>query len=204
MHGSVFNMAGAAVAVLAAKGGGKSTLAMAMDQAGYPLLSDDILALDGTGTILALPGFAQIKLWPDALRHLGHQPETYIPLRPAAVKRGVPVDPAGQGPLPLRHIFVLQQGGTASIRPLNQREALLALLPHWYLSRFDTQGLQALQALPQQFAQCTQVVQDVAVSLLLRPQSLAQLPHVVALIEGYVVASTMMHDSEGHYAFSAT
>lgn len=218
MHGSVFDLDGEAVAVLAAKGGGKSTLAMSMDQAGCPLLSDDILALDVTRSILALPGFAQIKLWPDALSHLGRQPERYAPLRPEAAKRGVPVEPAAQSALPLRHIFVLGRADEAAIQPLGRREALLALLPHWYLSRFETRGMQSLQALNRQFGQCTRLAQDVPVSLLLRPQSLAQLPQVVSLIKEYVATArgrqapnedsglpaTSMRAGGGQHAHSAT
>jgi hypothetical protein len=91
LHGSAVAVDGRAVAFLGHSGAGKSTTAAAFVRAGYPALTDDVLALDEQESrspeglryeegaqgrspeglrYLARPGHNLIRLWPDAVRAL--------------------------------------------------------------------------------------------------------------------------------------
>jgi hypothetical protein len=189
LHSSVVNINGQAVAFLGAKGAGKSSMAMMLHQLGCPLHSDDLLAVQLGAEPLALAGFTQAKLWPDSLAYLGYQPDRFARLRPELEKRGVKVDTLSNGKaLPLRHVFVLQESDETAIVPLDEREALFALLPHWYMARFGTRVLSNLQALPTQFAHCVTLARTVQVSRLLRPYVLAELPQVAHMVQDYVTS----------------
>jgi hypothetical protein len=190
LHGSVVNIGGQAVAFLGPKGAGKSSMAMALHHMGCPLLSDDLLAVQLDAEPLALPGFSQTKLWPDSLANLGYQPDYYARLRPELEKRGVKVDTlANSKALPLRHIFILQESDEIAIVPLNEREALFALLPHWYMARFGTSLVSSMQALSTQFAHCVVLARTAKVSRLMRPHAFAELPRVAQMVQDYVAVS---------------
>ena len=190
LHGSVAEIDGCGVGFLGHKGAGKSTLAMSMQQTGGALIADDLLAVQAGPDFVALPGFPQMKLWPDSLHQLGYQADELMRLRPELEKRGVPfAQPQPPRPAPLRHLFVVQQSDEISIVAMNERAALLALLPHWYPARFGTDVVRQLQAQATQFRQCVALAQGVRVSLLQRPAALAALPAVAQAIRAYVAAA---------------
>ena len=64
LHGSAVATPWGSVAVLGAAGMGKSTLTWRLSRAGFPLISDDLLAIP-EGSITPLVGPAQIRLRPD-------------------------------------------------------------------------------------------------------------------------------------------
>jgi hypothetical protein len=189
LHGSVAEFDGCGIGFLGHKGAGKSTLAMSLQQIGGRLIADDLVAVQMEPEVLALSGFRQMKLWPDSLHHLGYRPDELARLRPELEKRGLPFAPV-QRPTAarLRHLFVVQQSEEISIVPLSEKEALLALLPHWYAARFGTAFVRQLQAQATQFMQCVALAREVRVSLLKRPLALAALPRVVEAIGNYIGA----------------
>jgi hypothetical protein len=71
LHGSAVATTGGAIAFLAPKFHGKSTLALALSRAGARLLTDDILPVDPRPPIQAVPGVHQVKLWQDSATHFG-------------------------------------------------------------------------------------------------------------------------------------
>jgi hypothetical protein len=79
LHGSAVATAGGAIAFLAPKFHGKSTLALALSRAGAKLLTDDILPVDPRPPIQAVPGVHQVKLWQDSATHFGVDRETPAP-----------------------------------------------------------------------------------------------------------------------------
>jgi hypothetical protein len=184
LHASVVVMAGEAVAFVGAKGLGKSTMAAALHSRGHDLLSDDILAVDlREDNPLALPGFPQLKLWPDALSSLGCDAEALPRLRPELEKRAQFVN-AGftYAPVPLKRIFVLGVGAEPMVELLQPWEVLRALMPHWYGARFGAGVLRAL-GLGAHFLQCAELGRKVPVYRLKRPKDLTAMPEVVRLVE---------------------
>jgi hypothetical protein len=79
LHGSAVSTAGGAIAFLAPKFHGKSTLALALARAGAKLLTDDVIPVDPRPPIQAIPGVHQVKLWQDSASHFGVDRETETP-----------------------------------------------------------------------------------------------------------------------------
>lgn len=78
LHASAVVVDGTAVAFSGPHGIGKSTLAAALAQAGYPLLTDDMLPLaQRPGGFLAMYSVPRLKLWRDSLEALGEDPARF-------------------------------------------------------------------------------------------------------------------------------
>lgn len=71
LHASAVCIEDRAVAFLMPAGHGKSTLAAAFGQAGYPVIADDIVALTDQETHFSVdPAYPQIRLWPASVKAL--------------------------------------------------------------------------------------------------------------------------------------
>jgi hypothetical protein len=71
LHASAVEIGGAAVAILGPAHFGKSTTAAAFARLGFPVLSDDIVALDERGgSLLVRPGYPRLCLWPESVSAL--------------------------------------------------------------------------------------------------------------------------------------
>jgi hypothetical protein len=73
LHASAIAVGGQAVLFCGPSGAGKSTLAAALGNAGYPLLSDDLCAVDvqDRSRPLVYPDGRQLKLWDESVAALG-------------------------------------------------------------------------------------------------------------------------------------
>ena len=185
LHASAVQCGDGAIAFTGGSGWGKSTLAGAFHARGSALLADDLTALRiGTGCSTVLPGFPQLKLWPEAAASLGRVPAALSQLHPEFDKRACG---ARQGfshrPLPLRRIYLLAEGPDLVIAPLRPQEALIALMPHWYGFRFGDRLLQVGDAAVRHFRQCAALANSVSVHRLTRPRQLGALGDVVDLVE---------------------
>jgi len=79
LHGSAVTTGDGAIAFLAPKFHGKSTLALALTRAGAKLLTDDVLPVDPRTPVQAVPGVHQVKLWQDSATHFGVEREALRP-----------------------------------------------------------------------------------------------------------------------------
>lgn len=71
LHSSVIGVDNYAVAIMGAKGAGKSTTAAALAKQGYPILADDVAVLAEDGdTFLIQPGYPRLRLWKSAVNAL--------------------------------------------------------------------------------------------------------------------------------------
>ncbi|HEY9516904.1 MAG TPA: hypothetical protein VIQ74_14595, partial [Gemmatimonadaceae bacterium] len=71
LHGSAVELGAGAVAFLAPKRHGKSTLAQALVRAGARLMTDDVVSLELEPVPRMRPGVPHVRLLRDAARHLG-------------------------------------------------------------------------------------------------------------------------------------
>jgi hypothetical protein len=182
-HASAVAIGNEVVAFAGVKGAGKSTFAAALHAAGYKLVADDIVAIDSNrGHSMVLPGFPHLKLWPDSINLLGSDPELLPRLRPELEKRSYAVSTRFlQKPLPLRHFCIIDAGSALHLEPLQPHEALTALMPHWYGSRFGMEQLRTL-GLADFFRQCIGVANSATIYRLKRPRSMPSVADISRLI----------------------
>jgi hypothetical protein len=145
-HSGAFVHDGGAWAVLGVRSGGKSTTLARLAQSSTPVLSDDILVLDGVNV---LAGPRCIDLRPDAAKRL----EESSSIVRGGDRRRFPL-PAIEPSLPIRGFFFLEWGEELAVRALRPSERLdllnrscrpetaspaslleLARLPAWRLAR---------------------------------------------------------------------
>jgi hypothetical protein len=190
-HASVVGLSSGAVAFLAPKGHGKSTMAAALHMRGHDLVADDIMVVDSDrDQLMARPGFPQFKLWPESAQAIGQDPESLPIVYPGLEKRARRLSNGfSQEPQPLQSIYVLGIGEEIEIVPLPPKDALLHILPHWYGAMFDGELLRVF-GLGNHFRECTRLVDRVPIYLLKRPPSLDMLPDVAGAVEKHVLCES--------------
>lgn len=142
LHCSAVVVDGRAAAFLAVPGCGKSSLAATMMQAGYPLLTDDLLPVEYSGgEYIGRPSYPQVRMWPDRAQHvLGHYEDLDLVV-PHLPKRRVPIGEDGFGTFcetsrPLGCLYLPERrdpaewGTRIGITPLSPREELMQLIEH--------------------------------------------------------------------------
>jgi len=186
-HASVVESASGAIAFMGGKSAGKSTLAALLQQEGFGLLSDDILALEekvagqAAGKMqppLALPGFSRLKLLPDTAHWLGREEQGARDFG----KIPWPADIQFSGvPRPLRGVYLLEEGQPARLEPLAPGEAVKEILPHWYGAQF---GLPAIEAVGRRLflSQSAELARRVPIRRLVRPKDFSLTGQVARLL----------------------
>jgi len=193
LHASAVEVGGHAVAFMGPSGWGKSTSAAVMHARGHGIVADDLTVIDvGSSCPTAFPGFPQLKLWPEAVVSLGETPETLPLLHPLLEKRARRImREFSQTPLPLRCIYILDEGSAPAIEPLRPQEALRELIGHWYGARFGVELLQPL-GLPSLFLQCANLASRISICRLIRPYSLSVLSDVARLVEEHLAGDVQV------------
>ena len=188
IHASAIQVGDQAVIFVGVPGAGKSTTAAAFAQAGYTVLSDDMVAVDVTpnGEIVVLPAFPQVKVWPPSLVGLGYDTSTLQPLFPGSPKRVIrDFEDFPTEAVPLTHIFFIEKDDIDSgfqAVPLTGMKAMLDISIYFSCPQDLMQG--ASQA--RHFRQCSQIIQNVGVWTLQRPRNFPKLKQFVGNIETFL------------------
>jgi hypothetical protein len=121
LHAAVVGRYGRAIAFLGRNRAGKSSLAVALIEAGWDLLTDDVLAVElRDDDVRALPSYPQLRLWkgglPPALRD-----QRLSSVHPRIEKVRVPIGGGAFGsfaaaPLPLARLMLLEPDANGSRR----------------------------------------------------------------------------------------
>lgn len=144
LHGNALEKNGQAIVCMGHSGAGKSTLAYALMQQGWRLLADDLVAITPNGCVL--PGIPRIKLWHDAAKAFGLDPDALPPIRQGMHKyllMGDAVQRAEEA-VPLAALYLIHQRRNddqdpedTSITPINsQKAAALRLRNQAFRPRF--------------------------------------------------------------------
>lgn len=148
LHASAFVVGREAVALVGGAGHGKSTTVAAFAQRGFPVLSDDVVALREEGDRFhVVPSYPQLRLWPDSATFLFGSPdalERITPTHPTWDKRYVDLTADGftfaRDTVPLAAVYVLQprQAGpmTPSVAELPPRARFSALFDNTYAAQY--------------------------------------------------------------------
>jgi hypothetical protein len=181
LHASAVGIDGQALVFAGWKGQGKSTTAAGLHQRDHVLLADDIVAIEMAEPEKPrlVPGFPQLKLWPDAAAALGLDERKSTLLHPQLMKRAHRVTPvASPGFWPLQGIYVLDQGEAPAVTQLPLPDAFAAVVRHVYPARFLGKA-----GLPMwHFQHCIALTEATQVYRFRRPASLALLPEALDLL----------------------
>lgn len=143
LHASAVAVADRAIALVGLPGAGKSTAAAAFACAGYPVISDDVVALEDHGErFLVQPGYPRVNLWPDSVRRLFGSEGALPRITPTWEKRYLPLGqkghPFASKPLPLAAVYILDSRDPALTAPVMEdvsgEEALMALVANSYVN----------------------------------------------------------------------
>ncbi|MCK9860366.1 aldolase [Paenibacillus sp. ATY16] len=141
MHAGGVVIDGKAYAILGDCGAGKSTLGAAFMEAGYKLLSDDIVAVamnEKTNELTAYPGYPQQKLWRQSLEYFQREASDYRSILQDYDKYAVPItDLFHKEPIPLAGIFELEKADVPQVRihPLTPLQRVQLFRYHSFLDR---------------------------------------------------------------------
>lgn len=185
LHASAAAVNGGAAVFLGGRGWGKSTLAATLYGRGHRPISDDLVAIDLSGTMpVVIPGFPQFKLLPDAAAMaLGDDPDTLPRLAYGYEKRSRrALDLFSLDPLPLRGIYQLALGPVPALQPLGVKDATIQLIGNSYIARGTHQLLKDYGAV-RHLQQCATTIAKVPIYRLERPQSLEIVPAIADLVE---------------------
>ncbi|MEM7760364.1 MAG: serine kinase [Cyanobacteria bacterium P01_A01_bin.40] len=188
LHASTVKIGDRAVSFMGDKGWGKSTTAGALHRRGHQLMTDDVTAIDLSNPQcpMILPGYGQLKLWPESAIALGNNPETLPLLHPQLEKRDRLIkQDLALNPVPLKQIYLLGGGEKLAIENLSAQQALGAVMHNWYCARFGSQMMQAID-MSEHFHRCTSLINQIQMSCLKREKSLDALDKIAQLVESHL------------------
>lgn len=184
LHASAVKIGDYAVVIVGAPGAGKSTMAAAFAKYGYPVLADDMVAINNIrGVPTVYPAYPQIKIWSSAVQGLGIDISNLPPLFSGSRKRVIrQTDKFTVEPCPLAGIFTLDLGETVRISQMFGTEAFSTL------SKFFPCPPQLLQqeALEKHFGRCIQLLNNTPVFRIKRPKNFSMIAEVIKIIERQV------------------
>ncbi len=194
LHATAVVIDGEAVAFLGDCGYGKSTLGAAFLARGFPILTDDLLALEARdGRWLAHAGPPRLKLFPSVARKILARADGKH-LNAGTSKLLLPLSgtEASSRPIPLKAIYVLPGPGRRQARigitALKGQKAFLEITRGAFnLMRVDRARLTS------QFTTATQLVRDVPVRKLFYPRRLSRLDDVC---EAVIADSALLNVSQ--------
>jgi hypothetical protein len=136
-----------AVAFLASNKGGKSSLAATFMQAGYPLLTDDILPVEERNDgFVGRPGYPSMRFWPEEANYFLDHYEDLPRVHPDFTKRRIALARERLGrfhakPLPIACLYIPERrdpalaGTTIEITPCSPAHAAIELVRHSFVPR---------------------------------------------------------------------
>lgn len=184
LHASAVAIDGRGAIFVGDRGAGKSTMAAALVARGHPLLADDVVAVDVSGTPCIVPGFPQLKLDSRAaVIGVGEGVEVLPPALPTFHKRQhILPNGLAHAPVSPARVYVLTKGETTTIIPRPGPDALMSLMRFSYVTRFGRVVLDT-DAEREHLFRSSALARVVQVSTLVVPDSIERLDDAVRLIE---------------------
>lgn len=174
------------IGFLGHSGQGKSTMATALHKRGHRVLADDTIAVpvpnapqrDGWRPLVH-PALPHLKLRPPSVEALGENLDSLSRWHPDNDSYVLRLSGArSEEPAPLSCLYVLEESRTLELELLNPQDALMKLMEHSYSMR-----LLPDHDLPDNFARCVRLAQQLPVWVLRRPKDFKRLPEVARLVE---------------------
>jgi predicted kinase len=186
LHASAVRVGDRAVLFCGAAGAGKSTLAAALGQRGHLLVTDDFCAIatNGSGAPTIYPDGRQLKLWAQAIDHLGIDTLRGQRVRESLEKFYVEPAQAFSEPLVVGAVYALLEARAPrppNIDKANVVDATLLLRRHAYRPLLvSTLGQQ-----DSYFRAASMIAANAGVFYLARPLDFGAMTDVVTRLEGH-------------------
>ncbi|MBX7526252.1 HPr kinase/phosphorylase [Qipengyuania vesicularis] len=182
-HGSAVERDGRAILFCGDSGAGKSTMAAALCQAGAKLVADDLSRIEpAAGGVLIHPSSARIKLWREAIDHLGWQDrilqrDYYRDDKFHCSANGAPPTDT---PIAVAALVSLEEGEATWLERLHGREALGVTFRQ---TMYRPEMVDALGLWGEQGALASRIVADCPAYRLIRPKSYSTIDGVCRAVE---------------------
>jgi hypothetical protein len=143
LHASAVAIGNRAIALVGPAGAGKSSIAAAFARLGYPVLTDDVAALQDLGDYLRIqPAYPRVRLWSESVASLFGSSDALPRIVPNWDKRYLDLNGPGyrfqHEALPLAAIYVLGERSAdpamPRIEPVGSKTGLMALVSNTYSS----------------------------------------------------------------------
>ncbi len=197
LHAAAVATEAGAVLLLGRSGIGKSSLAAALVERGYPLLADDVtgVMLDAGGHPVALPAFAHQRLWAHTLDKMKWRPRARARVRRDMEKYWVRAERHCATPLPVRAAFVLN---AEKRRPDIAIESVSPSAAFWTLWRYThyRRVMDALGQRPAHFRAVTTMAWSVPLARVVRPRNPFLLEALTDRIEAHLCKAGPSGDEE--------
>jgi len=177
LHGSAVDIERGAAAFIGPKGSGKSTTAIALQNAGHRVISEELVALvpeAGGNSFVVLPSGCPVKVWGRVASAVEGTYGPLVPVRQGVDKYFVPPLSSDQSPAVVRQVYLLDVGDAIEIKRVAPIERFLHIAANLYVQRFGTEFVQAVGA-SHAFKQIATLVKGTAVLRLVRTNNLDQL-----------------------------
>jgi hypothetical protein len=186
LHASAVRVGGKAVLFCGASGAGKSTIAAALSQRGFPLVNDDVCAIDlsDPGRIMVQPDGRLLKLWAHAIDNLELAESRGAAVRARLEKFYVEPGAATGSPLPLGAIYALREARPpheAGIEKPNVVDSALLLRRNAYRPLL----VRRLGQKENYFHAAAAIANTAGIYHLTRPLDFAAMPDVIGSLRGH-------------------
>ena len=181
LHGSAVKFNDESIAFVGHGGKGKSTTAINLYKKGYPIVTDDIIAIkfDDDGNPYLYPGYSHVRLAEDSYNHI--KDDTDI-LTPICTLLGKVFCDASRGFSPrklrLKRIYLIEKGEKKKISNLDSQEKLMNLISYslssWIFEINDEAN---------NLTQCANLIKNVHIKRLEVTHSFKDITKLINLIE---------------------
>ncbi len=185
LHASAVAIGEHAIALAGPAGAGKSTTAAAFARCGYPVISDDVVALqEEASRFVVPPGYPRVNLWMESVHAILGDGGTLPRICPTLDKCFMPLDPTRQfetSSLSLGAVYVLQRREprlvAPIVQPLTGTEAFIGVLGNTYMNYLSDP-----EERRREFELVGRLVARVPVRRIQAPADLSMLPALAAAI----------------------
>jgi hypothetical protein len=184
LHASAVRVNGKAVLFCGSSGEGKSTLAAALTQRGYPLITDDVCAITVTdvGTPMAHPDGRHLKLWAQAIENLDLKENRGARVRSCLEKYYVDPGQAYTEALPLGTVYALREAQSPHVPGIERPNVVDAALV-FRRNAYRPMLVSRMGQKANYFQVATTVANKTGIFLLTRALDFAAMPEVVSSLE---------------------
>lgn len=183
LHGCVLQIGEVRAAFLGVSGEGKSTLAMALLQAGHTLYCDDVAALDWSAQpVLVRPSFPRLRAYADTFAQLGLSHAGLAQAHRELAKWLLPAQRFATTPKPLDRIYILASGDALGAELLGRGQAMMEILRHTYYA----EQFAGLYGVSRHMGQAGKLAEVIPTYRLVRPKQWSRVPELVRFVEEHL------------------